>query len=70
MTRLESNTAKVQTPFGTFYVSVEHNSGRIAGVSVHHPQKFEHSEIGALLERTFASINSEIEDIARRWEGQ
>ncbi len=68
--RLESNTAKVKTPFGSAFIAVEHQSGRIHAVSISHPQKFEHSEIGKLLERTFAALNSEIEDIVRRWEGQ
>ncbi len=69
-TRHESNTAKVTTPFGSFYVAVEHDKGRVCHIAIQHPQKFEDTTIGALLERTFASLNSEIENIVRRWEGQ
>ncbi len=68
--RLESNTAKVKTPFGSAFIAVEHIGGRVQSLAIQHPQKFEDTEIGKLLEQTFAALNSEIENIVRRWEGQ
>ena len=63
MDRAKSNAAKIDTPFGSFYVHVDHADGRVVGFAVHHPQKFEDTEIGKLLEVTFDALNREIAEI-------
>ena len=63
--RAKCVTQKIETPFGSHYIHCEHDGhGRILGISISSPGKFDNSEIAGLLGTLSEAANQVIADIA------
>ncbi len=62
--RRESITERVSADFGAHYVHVEHDGGRVLGLSISSPGKFDSTTIADLLAALSDTANRVIADIA------
>lgn len=59
-TRMEANTARVETGYGSHYVAVAHLYGRISHAKYSSPGKFDNTAVVELLDKFFDRINRQI----------
>lgn len=67
MSRLEINTARIATDFGSHFVHVHHDQGRIVGVRISFPGKIDNTGVGRLLDAIGDAVHQEIKEIEERW---
>ena len=62
MTRAASITQRIDTKFGAHYAGVSIRGGRVVGIALQSPGKFDNTEIQDLLDTIIITINQMIED--------
>lgn len=67
ITRAEGNGVKVRTDHGNWHVCVEHENGRITGISVSAQKSTHNSEVDRLVQKLFEAATHEITEIREKW---
>jgi len=65
MTRHQTSTRRVNSPFGAFYLHVLHTAGVLHKIDVSIPGTMHGKELGGVLESFVRAVNEEVETLRK-----